>query len=52
MLCLQMSGLIYEEVRGCTKQEAREYDIHAKSIRKIIESIGRCEKATITSSVS
>lgn len=35
-----------------TKQEAREYDIHAKSIRKIIASIGRCEQATIASSVS
>ena len=35
-----------------TKQEAREYDIHAKSIRKIIASIGRCEQATIASSLS
>eukprot|EP00966_Prymnesium_polylepis_P051136 1183598-Prymnesium_polylepis.2 len=35
-----------------TKQEAREYNIHAKSIRKIIASIGRCEQATIASSVS
>lgn len=30
-----------------SKKEAREYAIHAQSIRKIIESIGRCEQAVI-----